>query len=102
MSAAKHTPGPWVWQHWPDGQNTVATQATLGTVANVWTSGAGVDIDKANARLMAAAPELLDLLRQCRDYLSCIPESAVGGDDDAVLLTSNADKLIAKVMGSAA
>lgn len=69
MSGAKHTPGPWVWQHWPDGQNTVATQATLGTVANVWTSGAGVDIDKANARLIAAAPELLEALQVAAERL---------------------------------
>lgn len=67
MSAAKHTPGPWVWQHWQDGQNTVAEQSTLGTIANIWTSGAGVDIDKANARLIAAAPELLQALVAMRD-----------------------------------
>lgn len=58
---SKHTAGPWIWQHWPDGQNTVAEQSTLGTIANVWTSGAGVEIDRANARLIAAAPELLAL-----------------------------------------
>lgn len=63
MSAAKHTRGPWIWQHWTDGQNTIAEHATLGTIANVWTSGAGVDIDKANARLIAAAPELLEALQ---------------------------------------
>lgn len=30
---------------------------------------------------------LRQALEMCRDYLSCIPESAVGGDDDAVRLT---------------
>jgi hypothetical protein len=43
--------------------------------------------------------ELLAELRAARDYLSCIPESAAGGDDDAVRLTKRLDAVIAKATG---
>lgn len=37
---------------------------------------------------------VLEALKACRDYLSCIPESAAGGDDDAVALTNRASARI--------
>lgn len=49
------------------------------------------------ARRIAAAPDMETALRMCRDYLSCIPESAAGGDDDAVYLARIASEALAKL-----
>lgn len=54
----------------------------------------------ANARLISAAPEMLAALIAARDYLSCIPESAAGDDDDAMRLCRDAGAAIAKATGS--
>jgi hypothetical protein len=40
--------------------------------------------------LVAAAPALYVVLREVFEYLDAIPESAAGGDDDAVRLARNA------------
>ncbi len=53
----------------------------------------------ANAQLIAAAPDLLAALKECADYLSCIPESAAGGDDDAVRLQRMAMTAIKRAEG---
>lgn len=55
----------------------------------------------ANALLIAAAPELHDLARAARDYLSGIPETAAGGDDAAVRLTRDLDAILARIGGAA-
>jgi hypothetical protein len=63
-------------------------------------SGSGSDwlTRHADGEVLYAAPPsqpvALDLLRDCRDYLSCIPESAAGGDDDAVILTRRLDAML--------
>ena len=88
---SKYTPGPWilnsekssVWK----GERIIAA-ITLGRPKT-----------GADARLIAAAPELLAELRAARDYLSCIPESTAGGDDDAGRLVKRIDALIAKATG---
>ena len=56
--------------------------------------GAGAIME---AKRIAGAPDLEAALRLCRDYLSCIPESAAGGDDEAVYLTRIANEALAKV-----
>jgi hypothetical protein len=57
--SAQHTPGPWLWQHWPDDVDPVAEASTLGTIATLQATDEG----QANARLIAAAPELLAALQ---------------------------------------
>lgn len=52
-----HTPGPWcIGAPPPNGEQTIGTQQ--GLMVAVATTGAGTPT-KANARLIAAAPELL-------------------------------------------
>ena len=46
--------------------------------------------------LIAAAPDLLEALQACYEYLDMIPESATGGDDAAVALARRARAAIAK------
>lgn len=67
MPAAQHTPGPWIWQHWPDGVDAVAQASTLGTIATIQ-SGAFADEDQANARLIAAAPDLLEACKKLIEW----------------------------------
>lgn len=93
MSAAKHTPGPWavdaeeieqgaddiftvaIWAPGPDGERPlIATVSAfsliseqVGSTEVVTTGAPAVDLleqAKANARLIAAAPELLEALRK--------------------------------------
>lgn len=65
MSAAKHTPGPWVKRSGiligADGSYVVADGLGLGLG-----SGGGDGVSTANARLIIAAPELLDELKNLR------------------------------------
>ena len=60
--ADKHTPGPWkIGTPPPNGEQTVGTDQ--GLMVAVATTGAGVRT-KANASLIAAAPDLLEALRK--------------------------------------
>jgi hypothetical protein len=72
MSEAKHTPGPWgvvVPMHPLDGF-THAITAPIGAVG--WALSSGVDAERAsaNARLMAAAPDMLAALQAALPILS--------------------------------
>lgn len=65
---SKHTPGPWVIRQGDEWTNSIVTQH--GTLpngeANDWEVASynlRRDEAKANARLIAAAPELLEALR---------------------------------------
>jgi len=82
--SAKHTPGPWTLAAWPHERECMGAElgarAVVGadriSPAVVW---GGIAESAANARLIAAAPELLDALR---DALSHWPSA-----DDIHLLT---------------
>ena len=52
--------------------------------------------------LHAAAPELLDALREAFGYIDCIPETAAGGDDAAIGLAKRLHAAIAKATGEPA
>ena len=92
-----HTPGPWVHysasKHYPPG-------SSLNYGSIIWATGVGevaqtpglsdVEKDNANARLIAAAPELLEALKALMEYAGIIEERA---DDVA---TNKARAAIAK------
>jgi len=62
----KFTPGPWkIGTPPPNGEQTIGTQK--GLMVAVATTGANTPTE-ANARLIAAAPELLEDLRQVLAY----------------------------------
>lgn len=97
-----YTPGPWSLGY--HGHIYGATGLTL--VASIVVKcyddrGAQSAEEAANGRLIAAAPELHDLARAARDYLSGIPETAAGGDDAAVALTRRLDAVLARIGGAA-
>jgi len=76
MSA--HTPGPWAVPLDAPGDITaghsfVAAALHSGVVGETWLiQGPSVPIDQAgaNARLIAAAPELLEALRNCAEIMA--------------------------------
>ena len=88
----KHTPGPWkIGTPPPNGEQTVGTDQ--GLMVAVATTGAGVQT-KANARLIAAAPDLLRFLVEARTTLEAWKDVA-----PAVSLCSDIDAAIAKATG---
>lgn len=95
MSNAKHTPGP--WSYWPSvayAEGVITRDATLGHIATPAVMGdRGVMI--ANARLIAAAPDLLDALRALLPFAMEI----VNKNHSSVI---NACAAIAKAEGRAA
>jgi len=95
---SKFTPGPWhtykLTKHWGIYEQNGTSIAKVGTGYGVW-----AEIREANARLIASAPRLLEACTRARDYLSTIPESAAGGDDDAVALCRVLDEAIKAATG---
>jgi len=86
--AAKFTPGPWTPQYDDNGFYLVdATQAPSPYI--VATGGEG-EADKANAYLIAAAPDLHDALERIIRYHS----ASISSD-----CTRAADRALAKAMG---
>jgi hypothetical protein len=65
---SKHTPGPWLTtestEHWGRVNVTVQAAFTANEIATAWQGT--TDVNRANARLIAAAPDLLEALR-CAD-----------------------------------
>lgn len=60
MSKLKHTPGPWITDgsYIEDYDNNCPLRRRIAIIDD----GAGIDNPKANARLIAAAPEMLEVL----------------------------------------
>jgi hypothetical protein len=76
---AKHTPGPWkVGTSPPNGEQTIGTHQGL-MVAVATTVFDDKEQTIANARLIAAAPELLDLLKEIFDD---VKQGAIPNLDD--------------------
>ena len=91
MTERKWTPGPWVWRY-EDGGHMEADQWFLspGVLMADGTDGtpSGDSIDRANARLIAAAPEMYEALEQARDtileLINARNSEAEGSDEDWV------------------
>jgi hypothetical protein len=60
--SAKHTPGPW-------DSSTYEVEANDGTLICNMSGWKSPEASKANARLIAAAPELLEALKNIYDLL---------------------------------
>ena len=102
----KYTPGPWVLRTIGQPLATVETQDGRYTIGHAgqlreddWKTG---HIERrSNARLIAAAPELLDVVkgfrRKLETYVNVYP-----GDKKLRRLLSNCDAAIAKATGETA
>ena len=70
---SKHTPGPWrIGTPPPNGEQTIGTLG--GLMVAVATTGAGIQTE-ANASLIAAAPDILDMLKECHDAMENVNRS---------------------------
>ncbi len=63
---SKHTPGPWI-ADWDDGGQWYVNIGGLSVSGNALRGDSGGCIESANARLIAAAPELLEA---CKWFLA--------------------------------
>jgi hypothetical protein len=98
---SKSTPGPWVID-WNVSRLDIFGSDETTLVASLRRSTLSQAIDeaaRANARLISAAPEMYEALRDVSEYLDAIPESAAGGDDEAASLARKCRAAIAKVEG---
>ena len=97
MNNPKHTPGPWRWQSIPG-------QVAVDTGDSVFWSKVDGDVAKANARLIAAAPDALSFARSIEDRVTLIRRAFKERDQDKLeqLITdldADAFDLIAKATG---
>lgn len=69
----KHTPGPWVVKGEPSDLLCVVDHDSRYIVDRFKLGGRGIEEHLANARLIAAAPELLTALKQAAPYLYNVP-----------------------------
>lgn len=89
----QHTPGPWqVVSHSTAGQIAIATQ---GPMPSVYCIGKNKEV---NARLIAAAPELLAALERCIPCLQAAIDELGSREDKACL--AQARKVIKKARGA--
>jgi hypothetical protein len=78
MSKSKHTPGPWRAQPREgfEGQWEVVSTCKTGRLIAAAAPHIDGDPDEANARLIAAAPELLKALVDLMRVMPVLPEAA--------------------------
>ncbi len=72
-----HTPGPWgIYDDGPDGSDVILAHVDgenydIAYISNDASEGRPEGERKANARLIAAAPALLEALKACERALEC-------------------------------
>ena len=91
-----HTPGPWVVKHDEKGL------PFIGVKSDPWTYNgtiASVDTSERDARLIAAAPELLE---QCKLFEKVLSTLIMEGDSGADLERDNLRAILDRVEGETA
>lgn len=97
MSKQQHTPGPWVSSYMPEecgdyvisGGNGVSVAISIG----------GTKTEAHNARLIAAAPELLEAAEHCRELLMRYEINRVNGEEIADEAIAKLNAAIARARG---
>jgi hypothetical protein len=93
---ATHTPGPWEMEDCTPGKSEGLCFAINSEHTIVARTTDGWKKAKANARLIAAAP---DLLSQCREFEKCLTYLINSGDSGADLELDKLREVLAKVDG---
>jgi hypothetical protein len=98
VDVVRHTPGPW------QQQTLLVLDANHSQIAHCtrWEGGRPIpEIAEANARFIAAAPDLFDALKQLRIDANRLCDRQLGGsyEADCRLSIKQADDAIAKAMG---
>lgn len=63
-NVVSHTPGPWRWMDYPDGRKLLLSRDR----AVIHCPDAPLSCDPADQRLIAAAPDLLDIAKTTLQY----------------------------------
>jgi hypothetical protein len=102
-----HTPGPWEVHHWGDNEGDI--HGSDGKVVCVMRDGATPQEEdwEGDARLIAAAPEMIAALRDAVDFINghneCLSPATHGSDqewiDYCVSLHKSCADVIAKAEG---
>lgn len=102
MSSAKHTPGPWKWRSGYNGMDGVGEEIfTHDRNDGMWLAYGSNQ--EANARLIAAAPELLAALERCDLAFADWQVGVVPGrPEDILALIAQVRAALAKATGEAA
>ena len=95
----KHTPGPWFAEDLIEGtdQEFIGVSSdNVNNIADVWAIDTTQEQCQANARLIAAAPELLEALRSAhhmltRDYIDPAKMAVVYKCSEAIELATGED-----------
>jgi hypothetical protein len=92
MGEQQHTPGPWK----ADGCDVTGPATTIAIALNKY------DVGRANARLIAAAPDMLEALRPFAEWARQYELSTAGDIRDEVMLQSlrRARDAVAKATGA--
>jgi hypothetical protein len=95
--STQHTPGPWlIGTTPPNGEQTVGTHQ--GLMVAVATTGANIATE-ANARLIAAAPDLLDALQDAYEILGISYPLTEPDSDKRGVVLSKARAALLKAKG---
>lgn len=97
---SKHTPGPWAAGPCCHISGWVEIEADAPGAVIASARNQPDEVNIANARLIASAPQMLEALEDAADYFHDIPESSVGGDDEAVRIASVIRAAIAAAKGT--
>jgi hypothetical protein len=93
--STRHTPGPWrILSHRHD--EDIYIEGADGIIATVYVDREG-DVGAANARLIAAAPELLVVVKKLRHAINALEIDPVDAEYCSIL--EQADIAVAKVEG---
>jgi len=76
-----HTPGPWI-ATFENDRWVIDCQGEFGPKKALAVTAGFYPTNEANARLIAAAPELLEALKKAEAMLIDIEHAAGGGDDE--------------------
>lgn len=112
-----HTPGPWhacngakcrcklIWSK-PADQNVATARPVLGCVHGEWGDGPGliygeipIEETEANARLIVAAPDLLQIAKACASLLVRVGDGKNEHTAEATALYGHVRAAIAKAEG---
>jgi len=98
---SKHTPGPWSINDWPQATTDIAIGAVgAPLIAKVPLRDVSLNEQKANASLIAAAPDLLEALKLAVSALE--RSDYIMMDDDSFDVVDVAREVIYKATGGAA
>lgn len=110
MSMAKHTPGPWLQdtRGYPHPDVKAACGRKVATTWGLWSNTpksadalqARTEVARANARLIAAAPDLLAALKAVTQHAIYDPEGSLTREEFDALM-AQADAAVAKAEGGA-